>query len=210
MRHVVPTTVRGWSTTKGRCRALSGTCLLMCMMDCTILVDSEVLKSLDTDLRLHPSLISYLVSCYLQTRIRTHRDSLYMLSCCLCFFFFLYSFVCLASHLIFILPLWHIPLNVFNLAAFPNQSHTPLAESSAGFLLLIHPLSLPLYPTLDTSPCAVSVCRARRCEHTLLVSIGRNRLMHSKHQPCKPGMHNTKEWCLEFAFKTLVLSRTVQ
>lgn len=126
------------------------------------------------------------------------------------FFFFLYSFVCLASHLIFILPLWHIPLNVFNLAAFPNQSHTPLAESSAGFLLLIHPLSLPLYPTLDTSPCAVSVCRARRCEHTLLVSIGRNRLMHSKHQPCKPGMHNTKEWCLEFGFNTLVLSRTVQ
>lgn len=207
MRHVVPTTVRGWSTTKGRCRALSGTCLLMCMMDCTILVDSEVLKSLDTDLRLHPSLICQLLSA------NSHQNpqgfTLYALLLSV-FFFFLYSFVCLASHLIFILPLWHIPLNVFNLAAFPNQSHTPLAESSAGFLLLIHPLSLPLYPTLDTSPCAVSVCRARRCEHTLLVSIGRNRLMHSKHQPCKPGMHNTKEWCLEFAFKTLVLSRTVQ
>lgn len=131
-----------------------------------------------------------------------------MLCCCLCFF--PYSFVCLASHLIFILPPWHIPLNVFNLAAFPNQSHTPLADSSAGFLLLILPLSLPLYPSLDARACAASVCRARHCEQSLLVSKERSRLMHSKHQPCKPGTQNTKEWCLEFGFNTLVLSRTVQ
>lgn len=99
------------------------------------------------------------VSCYLQTHIRTHRDLLYMLSCCLCFFcfFFPYSFVCLASHLIFILPLWHIPLNVFNLAAFPNQSHTPLADSSAGFVLFILPLSLPLPLAWCTSLCCLSL-----------------------------------------------------
>lgn len=201
-RHVVPTTVQGWSTL---CHTLSGTYMLMCTMDCTILVESKVLKA-STQIWDSNRLLS--VSCYLQTHITAHRDSLYMLSCCLCFF--LYSFVCLASHLIFILPLWHIPLNVFNLAAFPNQSHTPLADSSAGFLLLILPLSLPPYPSLDARPCTVSVCRARHCEQTLLVSKERSRLMHNKHQPCNPGMHNTKGWCLDFGFNTIVSSRTVQ
>lgn len=62
VRHVVPTTVQGWSRTKGQCCSLSGTCLLMCMMDCAILVYSEALKSLDTDLRHQPSLICQLLS----------------------------------------------------------------------------------------------------------------------------------------------------
>lgn len=41
---------------------MSGICLLKCMMDWTILVYGEVLKSLDTDLRLQPTLICHLLS----------------------------------------------------------------------------------------------------------------------------------------------------
>lgn len=93
---------------------------------------------------------------YLQTHIRTHRDSLYMLSCCLCFF--LHSFVCLASHLIFILPQWRIALNVFNYAAFPNQSHTPLADPSAGFFASYPPSVTPSLPLAwCTSLCCLSL-----------------------------------------------------
>lgn len=177
----------------------------MCMTDCTILLDSEVL-SLDTVLSLRT--LSYLsvVICKL-TSEPTGIHFIGPLAVCGCF---LFLFVCLASHLIFFLPLWHIPFNVFNLASFPNQSHTPWADSSPGLLLLILSVSFPLYPSLDARACAVSVCRARHREQTLLVSKGRNRLMHGNHQLCKPGMHNTKEWCLEFGLNILLSSRTVQ
>lgn len=82
--HVVPTTVRGWSRTKGRCWTLSGTCLLTCMMDETILVDNEVLKSLD---RSETPTLSYLsvVICKLTSG---PTEICFICSLAVCVFFF--------------------------------------------------------------------------------------------------------------------------
>lgn len=118
LSHIVP----GWSTTKVHCPSVSGTCLLTCLMDCAVLVWSEVLKSLDWDLRLQPSLICQLLSP--NSHLNPQGLALYALRLALCVVFCNHLFVLLRIWSS-ILPLWHIPLNVFNLAAFPNKSQIP-------------------------------------------------------------------------------------
>lgn len=64
------------------------------------------------------------------------------------------------------------------------------------FSFFILPLSLLPYRSLCARPHTVSLSRARHCEQTLAVSKEWSQLMHSKHWPAKPDMHNVKEWCL--------------
>lgn len=90
---------------------------------------------------------------------------------------------------------WAIPFS------FPQLCPLLLASSakfSVTFFLsfFILPLSLLPYRSLCARPHTVSLSRARHCEQTLAVSKERSQLMHSKHWPAKPDMHNAKEWCL--------------
>lgn len=103
-----------------------------------------------------------------------------------------------------LLPL-HLCVCAFNLSTSPSQPCLSwklfsVTLSFHQFMLLILPQPLLPYLLLCARPNAVSVCRARHWVPVLPVSKEQSRLMHSKHQPVKSGIHNTERWALDFFF----------